>query len=98
MVDIHDYDIELVEEEILMKFETNPSNYEDCDCLLSLRKDMINKRVLAQQEEILPDIMAFNETEINIEIRKQGMISENWSHKNDYPIEEVWNTENALAQ
>ena len=26
------------------------------------------------------------------------MISENWSHKNDYPIEEVWNTENALAQ
>ncbi|MBE6255945.1 MAG: hypothetical protein E7105_10640 [Prevotella sp.] len=23
---------------------------------------------------------------------------ENWSHKNDYPIEEVWNTDNTLAQ
>lgn len=46
MVDIHDYDIKLVEEEILMKFDTNPSNYEDCDCLLSLRKDMINKKGL----------------------------------------------------
>lgn len=21
-----------------------------------------------------------------------------WSHKNDYPIEEVWNTDNTLAQ
>ncbi len=61
MVDIHDYDIELVEEEILMKFDTNPSNYKDCDCLLSLRKDMINKRVLAHQEEILSDIIAFND-------------------------------------
>ena len=24
--------------------------------------------------------------------------SENWSHKNDYPIEEVWNTDNTLAK
>lgn len=24
--------------------------------------------------------------------------SENWSHKNDFPIEEVWNTYNTLAQ
>ena len=23
---------------------------------------------------------------------------ENWSHKNDYSLEEVWNTENTLAQ
>ena len=23
---------------------------------------------------------------------------ENWSHKNDYPIEEVWNTYHTLAQ
>ena len=22
----------------------------------------------------------------------------NWSHKNDYPIEEVWNTDNTIAQ
>lgn len=61
MVDIHDYDIALVEDEILMKYDTNPSNYEDCDCLLSLRKDMINKRVLTHQEKILLDIIAFND-------------------------------------
>ena len=24
--------------------------------------------------------------------------TENWSHKNDYPIEEVWNTDNTLSQ
>ena len=24
--------------------------------------------------------------------------TENWSHKNDYPIEEIWNTDNTLAQ
>ena len=24
--------------------------------------------------------------------------TENWSHKNDYPIEEVWNTYHTLAQ
>ena len=23
---------------------------------------------------------------------------ENWSHKNDFPIEEVWNTDNTLSQ
>lgn len=23
---------------------------------------------------------------------------ENWSHKHDYPIDEVWNTENTIAQ
>lgn len=61
MVDIHDYDIALIEEEIMMKYDRSPRDYSDCDCLLSVRKDMINKRVLAHQEEILPDIIAFND-------------------------------------
>ena len=61
MVDIHDYDIALVEKEILMKYNDNRYGYADYGCLLSLRKDMINKRVLAHQEEILPDIVAFND-------------------------------------
>ena len=31
--------------------------------------------------------------------RKNNMAdSANWSHKHDYPIEEVWNTENTLAR
>ncbi len=31
-------------------------------------------------------------------IKKQKNPNPNWSHKHDYPIEEVWNTENTLAQ
>ena len=61
MVDIHDYDIQCIEQEILWKYDKSPCDYPDCDCLLSLRRDMINKRVLAHQEEILPDIIAFND-------------------------------------
>ncbi len=30
--------------------------------------------------------------------RKRKQPSEAWSHNNDYPIEEVWNTDNTLAQ
>jgi hypothetical protein len=61
MIDIHDYDIQCIEHEILWKYDKLPCDYPNCGCLLSLRKDMINKRVLANQEEILPDIIAFND-------------------------------------
>ena len=61
MVDIHDYDIQCIEQEILWKYESPKNDYSDCDCLLSLRKDMINKRALAHQEEIQPDMIAFND-------------------------------------
>lgn len=30
--------------------------------------------------------------------KKQKDSDPAWSHKNDYPIEEVWNTDNTLAQ
>jgi hypothetical protein len=60
-VDLHDYDIQCIEQEILWIYEDIRFDYSDYDCLLSLRKDMINKRVLAHQEEILPDIIDFNE-------------------------------------
>ena len=30
--------------------------------------------------------------------KKNTFNSEHWSHKHDYPIEEVWNTENTLAR
>ena len=61
MIDINDYDIQCIEHEILWKYDKSPCDYPDCDCLLSLRKNMINERVLAHQEEILPDIIAFND-------------------------------------
>lgn len=61
MIELQDHDIHLIEREILLKYEHAPCDYSDCDCLLSLRKAMINERVLAHQEEILPDIIAFND-------------------------------------
>lgn len=62
MVDIYDYDIQCIEKEILMRYnDFGHYDYSKCDCLLSLRKDIINERVLAHQEEILPDIIAFND-------------------------------------
>ena len=30
--------------------------------------------------------------------KKDKETQKNWSYKNDYPIEEVWNTDNTLAQ
>lgn len=61
MIDILDYDIQLVEDEILMKFNDYRHDYTEFGCLLEMRRRMINKRVLAHQEEILPDIIAFND-------------------------------------
>ena len=61
MIDINDYDIQCIEHEIIWKYDKSPCDYPDCDCLLSLRKDMINNRILVNQEEILPDIIAFND-------------------------------------
>ena len=65
MVDIHDFDIDCIESEILMKYDNAPCDYSNCDCLLSLRKYIINKRVLAHQEDFLPDIIAFNDALTN---------------------------------
>ena len=31
-------------------------------------------------------------------MKRENKDSDNWSHKHDYPIEEVWNTNNTLAQ
>lgn len=61
MIDIHDNDIQRIEREILWKYEKNASDYPNCDCLLKIRKYIINRKVLAHQEVILPDIIAFND-------------------------------------
>lgn len=55
-----DKDVALVEEEILYKFNTFFGS-EACGSLLSLRKEMLNERVLKYQEILLPDIVAFND-------------------------------------
>jgi len=65
MISINDYDIKLIEDEIMLIYDSPSSDYRNCRSLLSLRKDMINKRVLAHQEVILPDIIAFNDALTN---------------------------------
>ena len=61
MMDILDYDIQLIEDEILMKFNDYRNDYTEFGCLLEMRRRMINKRALAHQEYILSDIIAFND-------------------------------------
>lgn len=61
MANIHDYDIHLIEEEILAKYNSHQYDYTNFSCLLSLRKSMINERVLENQVHILSDIIAFND-------------------------------------
>ena len=61
MLDIHDTEIQLIEDRILLTYNDRRMIYPDCDCLLDWRKSLINKKALAQQEDILPDIIAFND-------------------------------------
>lgn len=60
MIEISDPDIDLIEKYILRTYN-DYRNYPHCHNLLALRKEMIERKVLAHQEEILPDIIAFND-------------------------------------
>ena len=60
-MDINNYDIQAIEREIILNYEDSTGDYTNLKYLLSLRKELINRRVLAHQEEILPDIIAFND-------------------------------------
>ena len=61
MLDIHDTEIQLIEDRILLTYNDKRMIYPDCDCLLDWRKSLINKKALAHQVDILPDIIAFND-------------------------------------
>jgi len=56
-----DNDVDAIEREIILKYNDYRSYNSDNDVLLSLRKDIINNQVLANQKELLPDIIAFND-------------------------------------
>jgi hypothetical protein len=58
---ISDYSIEAIEREIIQRYNDYRCYGSNDDVLLSLRKHIINKKVLANQEELLPDIIAFND-------------------------------------
>ncbi len=58
---LYDYSIEAIEREIIYRYKSARCHESDDDYLLSLRRDIINKKVLAHQKELLPDIIAFND-------------------------------------
>ena len=96
MIDINDYDIQCIEHEILWKYDKSPCDYPDCDCLLSLRKDMINERVLANQEEILPDIIAFNDAMTDA-LRELYDRDQSKSRRRHYKHTQRWQLANTLT-
>ena len=56
-----DYSVEVIEREIIRRNNDYRYYGSNDDVLLSLRKDIINKQALANQKELLPDIIAFND-------------------------------------
>ena len=56
-----DNNVDAIERETMLKYNDYRCYNSDNDVLLSLRKDIINKQVLANQKELLPDIIAFND-------------------------------------
>ncbi len=58
---ISDYSIEAIEREIIQSYNDCRCYSSNDDILLSLRKEIVNKKMLASQKELLPDIIAFND-------------------------------------
>ena len=56
-----DYSIKMIEKEIIQGYNNTRDYALNGDALLNLRKNIINKELLAHQAEILPDIIAFND-------------------------------------
>ena len=58
---LNDCGVEAIEREIIQKYNDYHRHDSNDNVLLSLRKDIINKKMLAIQKELLPDIIAFND-------------------------------------
>ena len=58
-MDLQAFHISRIEQEIIRKYDKDC--YQECQCLLALRRDMINDIALDYQEELLPHIIAFND-------------------------------------
>ena len=56
-----DYRIKEIEREIIQGYNNTRHDASDDDALLSLRKKILNRELLAHQTELLPDIVAFND-------------------------------------
>ena len=56
-----DYSVKMIEREIIQEYSNTRYYNSDNGALLALRKEIINKEMLAHQKELLPDIIAFND-------------------------------------
>ena len=59
MIQYDDYNLQLIEREIRHCYIRE--NYKQVECLLRVRKEMLNEQAMFHQEELLPDIIAFND-------------------------------------
>ena len=56
-----DYSVKMIEREIIQGYNNTRPYASDDSALLSLRKNIINKELLAHQADLLPGIVAFND-------------------------------------
>lgn len=63
MIHYDDYALQLIESEIINMYSTDVSDYTQCECLLDIRRRLLNDQALTRknQEELLPHIIAFND-------------------------------------
>ena len=61
MIHYDDYVIERIEQEIIQTYYDGKIDYTEHQNLLTLRKVLLNRQALMHQQELLPDIIAFNE-------------------------------------
>lgn len=59
-LDLNNWVIKGIEEDIVCSYNTNP-HYENDKCLLEIRQHLINEMVLAHQEEIIEPLREFND-------------------------------------
>ena len=59
MIHYDDYNLQLIEREIRHCYIRE--NYKQVECLLEVRKEMLNEQAMSHQEELLPVIIAFND-------------------------------------
>ena len=61
MIHYNNYVIERIEQEIIRTYNDGKVDCTEHQNLLELRKELLNIQALAHQQELLPDIIAFNE-------------------------------------
>ncbi|MBO4489114.1 MAG: hypothetical protein J5741_05605 [Bacteroidales bacterium] len=61
MIHYDDYVIECIEQEIIQTYYDGKIDYTEHQNLLTLRKVLLNRQALMHQQDLLPDIIAFNE-------------------------------------